>query len=633
MSRKTGQIFLFEKFRLDAERFSLWREGELISIPPKALQLLLLLIEKEGEIVSREELLETVWQNTFVEEANINYTISLLRKSLGNSKLVQTVPKRGYRIACAIRRIEPEYVSVAEIDPVLRENEKREVIEDSRPKRWVLAAGLFFCLLALGGFGLYSLRYDVPENISLPQRNIRTLAILPFKNLNTDESDQDISLGLTDALISRIGSLKRIIVRPFSAVEKFSKGKKDSLEFGRELKCDAVLVGTFQNVDNHLRVNVRLLDVRDGEQVWTTAFDETESDLFRLRDSLSFNVAGALLEHLTGSEEKLLGKDYTENPEAYRAYLRGRVIFDRRVDGGFQQGLDEYQKAVSLDPTFALAYAGLADLFSRRGNGLSGKEATESYKLAKVYAQKALELDGDLAEGYASMGRIRRIADWDWVGAEKDFKHAIELDPNNATALSWYAQMLSFCGRHDEALTTAKRAIEIDPVSPSVTGVIFPVLEGRAEFDEGLRLLEEAYTFDKENTNSRRAYATFLYHKGEYGKSIEVLEESIEKGKIAKHASFSLLAAAYQKTARPDLAADYLSQIESESKQNTKFLYSMAINYAELGRFDEAISALESCYEQREERLVWMNNEPRFGELRNDVRFRALARKIGVIRE
>lgn len=625
MSDKIKHLYEFEDFRLDAGQPSLWRDNKLVSVPPKALQILVLLVEKQGEIVSREELLEKVWHKTFVEEANINYTISLLRKSLGDKKFVQTVPKCGYRFTAEVKKAEEN--SVGEIAE--SEDKKTFPIVSTRKKRRLFLTTIaVLSAIFLTSFAYYSWQGNSTQKFPVATRNIKTLAVLPFKNLSKEDTDNSLSLGLTDSLISRLGSLKRFTIRPFSAVEKYAKGKKDALEFGNELKCDAVLVGTFQIIENRLHVNARLLDVRDGAQIWTANFDETEADVFLVQNNLALQVAGSLLEHLTKSDEQILGKEHTENPEAYRAYLRGRTIFDRRIDNGFQQILDEYQKAISLDPTFALAYTGLADLFSRRGNGLSGAESLEAYKKAKIYSQKALELDGDLAEAHASLARIKRVADWDWKGAEIEFKRAIELDPNNATALSWYAQMLSLLGRHDEALATVKRAIEIDPISPSVTGVLFPIIEGRGEFEEGLRLAEEAYLFDKENSNSRRSYATFLYHKGEFGKVIEVVEEAQAKNKIANHVRLSLLAASYQKIGQTEKADEYLRQIKEESQINTKYLYSLAVNYAELERFDEAIAALEKCYEMREERLAWMNIEPRFGDLKNDSRFQQIVRKM-----
>ncbi|HKX84851.1 MAG TPA: winged helix-turn-helix domain-containing protein, partial [Pyrinomonadaceae bacterium] len=255
MSGKNRQFYEFGNFRLDAEHPSLWRRDELAPLSPKALELLILLVERRGGIVSREELLETIWKGTFVEEANINYTVSVLRKTLDiedKGHFIQTLPKRGYRFVADVRRVSDKPVSS---ESLAHEAPNAQV-------GWhlivVILAGLFF----LTSFGVWwkATKGEVP----LTRRNIKTVAILPFKYLSENEQNKALSLGLTDTLISRLGSLNLFTVRPFDAVEKYTRSEKDAIKFGEELKVDAILEGTFQTADNRFRVNVRLWDVRDG---------------------------------------------------------------------------------------------------------------------------------------------------------------------------------------------------------------------------------------------------------------------------------------------------------------------------------------------------------------------------------
>lgn len=635
MSNKIKHLYEFEGFRLDAEQPSLWQKDELVSVPPKALEVLILLVERSGEIVSREELLEKVWHETFVEEANINYTISLLRKSFGKNNFIQTVPKRGYRFIAEVTKIEEKSAEeISETEEVLsRKNKESEqfLIPSTQKKwRWVLAVVVVLSIMFLTSFAFYSWNKNDAQNVSVTTRNIKTLAVLPFKNLTDDESGNSIALGLTDSLISRLGGLKRWTMRPLSAVEKFTKSQKDALAFGKELKCDAVLVGTFQTVEKRLRVNVRLLDVRDGAQIWTANFDETESDIFLVQNNLARQVASSLIEQLTVSDEKILGKEYTENEEAYRAYLRGRMLFERPKGDSFQRILDEYQKAISLDPTFALAYSALADLFVRRGNLLSGAEGEKAYKKARIYAQKALQLDGDLAQANTSMGRVKRIADWDWNGAEIYLKRAIELNPNDANAHLLYGHLYIFRGDYDSALRMLERAVEIDPITPVSITLLFRVFEARGDFDQGLRRSEAYFQFDKEIAIARVAYARFLFHKREYEKVIEIVEESLKKPNNFDNLWFTLLSASYRHLGQIEKAEDYLQKVKEDAAKNTRAFYSLAVIYAELGRFDEAIKALEKCYEHHEETLVWMNTEPSFSSLKDDLRFQTLAKKMNL---
>ncbi len=627
MSNKIKHFYEFGEFRLDAENPSLWRGNQLVMISPKALETLILLVERKGEIVSRDELLEKIWKDTFVEEGNINYTVSLLRKTLGEKKLIQTVARHGYRFVADVKETNgksetdtTQDIQVSEISP--------EKTVQKKPSRWHLVAIALLSLFLVSSFAVWWRVNDKP--IPLSERSIKTVAILPLRNINEDERNNALSLGLTDSLISRFGSLNRFIVRPLDAVENYPKSGKDALRFGEELKCDAVLEGTFQSVQNRLRVNVRLMDVRDGAQLWTANFDESESDIFKLQDKISNQVANSLTQNLTTQEAQILSKKYTENPEAFRAYIRGRAMLDQRISGKFELTVNEFQKAVALDPTFALAYTGLADTFSRQGNNLTGGDASEVFKKAEFYALKALELDADSADVYVSLGRIKQIRYWDWTGAENDFTRAINLNPNHAGAHLYNAQMLSFLGRCDESLDELNKAADINPISTVIMNAHFSILESCGKYDEALKFTEESIKLNTGNRNTSRALGTILFHKGEYAKVIEMGEQILAKDGEPKFAWLALLSTAYRRTNQIEKSEIALRQLEELSQRDTKALYSLAMNYTELNRIDEAISALQKCFEMREERMLWINVEPRFANLRTDARFQELLQKMNL---
>ncbi len=514
--------------------------------------------------------------------------------------MIQTVPKRGYRFVAKVEKLEENPAEKAALIVESKRLATLPIVSGNKKSRRVLTVTALFSLLFLTSFAYYSWHNTDAPDVPAAKRNIKTLAVLPFKNLGGETADDAISLGLTDSLISHFGSLKQFTLRPFSAVEKYAESGTDALEFGRKIKCDAVLVRTVQNIENRLRVNVRLLDVRDGTQIWTAAFDRDESDVFALQDTLAKQVAGSLIEKLTDADEKILGKEYTETPEAYRAYLRGRMLFERPRKDGFQPTLEEYQKAVSLDSAFALAYCALADLFVRQGNTMSGGESREAYKKARIYAQKAIELDGDLSQAHTSMGRIARVADWDWNEAEKYLKRAIEINDSDFHAHILYGHLHIFRGDYDAALQMLDRAVEIDPVTPASPTLLMHVFEGRGDFQEGLRRTKEFYEFDKESAIARVAYARFLYLNGDYEKLISAVEESLVKRQNFDYQWFSLLAAAHRRLGQMEKSAEYLHKLEESAGQSTKYLYALAITYSELGRFDEAIRLLEKCFQQHE---------------------------------
>jgi len=481
MSYKTKHFYEFEEFRLDVENSSLWRKGKLISISPKALKTLILLVEKRGEIVSRDELLEKVWKETFVEEGNINYTISLLRKTLENKELIRTISRRGYSFTATVKEISQNGKS----SPEILTHEPKPSAE-KRPFRWILVSVLLVSILFVPSFA-YLWRGDKPATAS-----------------------------------------------------------------------------------------------------------------------------------------------QSENSEAMHAYTRGKMILAaRNVENREEKAIEEFQKAITLDPTFALPYAGLAEGYNAIAVKTSYPQSLGNYAKAKVAAEKTLALDANLAEGYSIRGWLKRQADWDWQGAENDLRLAIQLDPNNATVHKRLSQLLSTLGRHDEALAEVKIAYKLDPINDYVLSARFPILEARREYTEALKESEQFLRENKGNNYAVRAHATFVYHKEDFAKVIELGEESLAKDSTKNaFAWFSLLAASYYKTGQFDKADEALRQLERLAQTDTKALYSLAMNYAELGRPNDAIQALQKCFEAHEERMAWLKVEPRFANLQNDLRFQKLLQKM-----
>ncbi|HKP37249.1 MAG TPA: winged helix-turn-helix domain-containing protein [Pyrinomonadaceae bacterium] len=635
MLSKSSQSYEFEGYRLDVQPAGLWRDGELISLPPKVLEMLILLVEKKGEIVTTDELLDRIWPDTHVEEGNIKYTISLLRKSLGR-ELVQTIPRRGYRF---VAEVSPAPANGKQIlqSPAVNEalpprmsvsNTTRggHALADQRSSRRILFAGALILALTATGIGFWWKFWKTPASVTVT--GVKSLAVLPLKTLSDDEASRAVSFGLTSSLISRLGSLNRFIVRPLDAVESYAKSGNDALKFAERLKVDSVLEGTIQTIDKRIKVNIRLLDVRTGGQVWTASFVESEDDVFKLQDKLAAQVANSLVTRMTRQEESLLASKSTNNAEAYRAYVRGRAILDRKNSDLLERAIDEFQRSLTLDPAYALAYAGLADAFLARTNLMSNEEATDAFEKAERYAQKALELGEESAEVYTALGRVKRLHRWDWEGAEKDFRRAIQVNPNQAEAHRYLAQMLSFLGRQDEAIIEINNAIEINPISPSITMAQFSILESRGEYAKGMKRAEEFFRLEKANPLAKRAVATFSFHLGDHARVIDIGEHLTNEDERFRFAFLSLVSSSYQKTHQAERADETLRQLEQLAQSDTKALYSLAVNYAELGRTDDAVWALQKCFEQREERVVWINVEPRLANIRSDARVQDLVRRL-----
>lgn len=624
MSGKNGQFYEFGEFRLDAENPSLWLDGELVSLPPKALELLALLVRRGGEIVSREELLETVWKETFVEEANINYTVSLLRKALDGSDknaFIQTVPKRGYRFVAEVREISQNGKS--EIAPPAT---SLSVNPPKNPVRWHFIGIVLLGVVLLTSFAAWwkVTDRDIFSGIPVSERNIRTVAVLPLKTLNEEEKSKALALGLTDLLISRLGSLNRFSVRPLSSVSGYTESDRDPLKFGEELKVDSVLEGTLQAVDDRLRVNLRLWDVRDGAQIWQDSFDSSEADFFDLQDAISNNVTESLVRQLKERDRELLTRRDTKNREAFDAYWRGRFYLEKRAP---ERAIPEFERAFALDPGYAQAYSGLADAYSMMANINTGADA-ELYRKSAEFADRALQLQPDLSEAHLSLARVKYLLDWDWQATETLMKRSLESNPNNAEARLLYAFFLSGLGRNAEALAELERVKEINPRAPYTSTRYFAILEKTGKLDEALEVAETFLQIGGEKQIGERSRASIFLLKGDYPRVIELGAELFPDLQKANFAWASMLATAFYKTGEAEKSAQMLKRLEQLAEKDTKALFFLAMNYSELGRTDESIAALRRCLKVREERLKFMKNEPRLANVESDSRFQDILREI-----
>ena len=630
LPEKTGHFYEFGGFRLDAEKNGLWRGDQLVAIAPKALELLILLVRRRGNIVSREELLETIWHETFVEEANINYTVSQLRKILKENypegaPFVQTVPKQGYRFL-------PEVKEVVETD--LKAENLAGLPDDTGTTaqksqiRWHFIAVILLGVLLLTSFAAWWELNDRRGLSSVPvgERNIRTVAILPLKTLNESEKNKALSVGLTDSLISRLGSLNRFAVRPLSSVKDYTGNEHDPLKFGAELSVDAVLEGTLQEAENRLRVNLRLWDVRDGAQLWQDSFDSTEADFFILQDAISNKVTQSLVAQLLEKDREILARRETENRAAFDAYWRGRFFLEKR---NTEKAAAEFGQAVNLDPNYALAFAGMADAFIWQANFTSDSDA-ELYEKAAIATGKALELDPNLADAHSSLGRIKYSHKWDWRGAEESFRRAVELNPNSVSAHQFYSRLLTTLGRYTEALEEIYKARDLDPRSADLGVPLSGILEKQGRFDESISVLQSTLEMDRDSTFARRCLGNGYLLKGDYAKVIELGNEWFPNLNDVDFWWASMLATAYYKNGQTGQAAALRRNLKKMAETDPKSLYFLALHDAETGRTEEALAALEKCLELREERMIWTKDEPRFNNLKTDARFQQILRKMNL---
>jgi len=489
---------------------------------------------------------------------------------------------------------------------------------------------ILFCAMGVAGLG-FSIYYfwpvvktaisTAPDTATpiKPIMPVRSIAVLPFKPLVVDQRDESLEMGMAETLIVRLSNLRELIVRPISSVRKFNGLEQDALAAGRELGVDAVLDGQLQRWGDRISVTARLTGVGDGKPLWTGQFNEKFTDIFTVQNLISEKVISALVLTLTGEEQRLLTKHHTENAEAYKLYLRGRLYLNKRAPEDLQKSIDHFQQSIALDPNYALAHAGLADAYALLAN--AGAPARELMLRAREAALKALSLDNDLAEAHAALAQILIYYDYNFVGAEREHKRAIELNPNYASAHQWYSELLTALSRHEEAFAEMLRALEIDPDSLIINRQYGVSLLFARQYDEAIAQLKKTIEMDANFALAHSTLSLAYQLKGNYAESVEELakyEELSGNQQSAALARESFARGGWQ---------GFLRAMTGERQTSN---YKVATFHALLGEKDKAFAELNKSYQEHETILGLLKVDPRFDSLRADPRFAEVLRRIGL---
>ena len=602
-----SEIYEFGPYRLDARERTLLLDGRSVALTSKSLDTLIVLVRNHPKVVSKAELLKTVWPGIFVEEGILAQNIMTLRKALPDPEWIETVPKRGYRFAVEVTSPAP-----AEIAPA-------SPTAASRFPRWWLAMASVVLMAALAI--IVAMRWERPKP------RIRSLAILPFHSI--DEKSPHLGLGLADVLINRLGMLSELQVRPTSAVWKYSDGPApDPLTAGRELRVDAVLEGNLQKDGDLVRVTVQLLRVSDGASLWSGKFDEPYSHLFALEDAIGGQVANGLVGELTAPERERLRKRYTENSEAWQAYLRGRYLWSRRTAEGYSKAIAEFEEAAHIDPNYALAYAGLADAYALLGSNPNEElPRAEAMEKARAAALKSIALDGDLAEAHTALAFILMHYDWKCAEAEKEYRRAISLNPSYATAHQWRALNLLVTGHPDEGVQELKSAHALEPTSLIIMAdtVQMYVFMGRLQEAEaeGKRALDIDPSFPL--VRDWLSWAYTRQHR--FADAAAVLGPDIQESDAFR---LDALAYAYASDGRDADARLLLKKLVEKAGREHGLEVAVASIYASLGDADGMLPWMEKAFSERSGALLLLHLHPQFDRVRGDPRFQGFVTRVGL---
>ena len=556
-------------------------DGRQVSLTPKAIDILIILVQNNGRVLEKKDIMDQIWPDSFVEEATLAQNIFTIRKTLGENltgtQYIETIPKRGYRFVADVKKSYQE-ISRAEID--------------GRP--------------------------------GLP-----SIAILPFYPLHTGSDDEYLGLGLADTLITRLSNIKQIIVRPTRAVRKYGTAHVDPVAAGKDLAVDLVLTGSIQQFGSRIRVTVQLVAVNDSTTFWSENFDETFEDILTVQDSMSEQIINTLTLKLTAQEEERVRKSYTSDPEAYLYYLKGRFYWVKWTRDGFEKGIAFFQQAAQSDPSFALAQAAIAEAY----NTLSfyGYIAPKpAFQIVNRAALQAIHLDPMLAEAHAAMAINNFAYTWDWVTAEQEFLRAIEINFGNPMIHHSYASFLVAMGRFSEASDHLKIAQKLDPLSPLINAsMAYPFYFSR-QYDKAINELLAAVELDIYFPLSHKILGDTFVEKGMYAEAITEYQKTIDLlGR--EPVQLAYLSRAYALAGKKNEAVKIIHEIEGLSTDNYVSPTSTAIAYIGLGEEDRVFELLEEAYRERCNNLVFINVHPAFDNLRSDSRFISLIQRMGFV--
>lgn len=587
MSEPGNHSYEFGPFKLDREERILVRDGEPVSLTPKAFDTLLLLVRNSGHVVTKDDLMKEVWPETYVEEGNLAQNIFTLRKVLGDSRYIETVPRRGYRFSAGVR------------DVYIDETEHAAAKQSPRVR--------------------------LPQGIPHEQTP-DSIAVLPFANVSNNANAEYLSDGITESIINMLSQLPQLHVMARSAVFRHKGKEINPQEIGRQLGVRAVLVGRVRSLEDRLIINTELVDVANGWQLWGEQYNREFHDVFEVQEEIARRISESLRIKLSGEDEERLLRRYTENFEAYRAYLKGRYYWGKYTREGLMKAIHCFQQATDLDPAYALAYTGIADSYFRLAtNYLPPREALAK---AKAAAMMALEIDELLAEAHASLGMVKMRYDWDWEGAEREFKRAIELKPKYATAHQWYSVYLDSQGRFTEAMSEVKLALEQEPLSLQINITLGSLFWKMRDYDKAIEQLNQALDMSPESQPVHFVLGLIHEQRGEFAEAKAELEKADQLGNTAMMRGF--LGHTYALSGDQTKALEVLEELGKEYKFRYISPYSIALIYVPLGKHDLAFEWLEEAYRQRDEFLALLGIDPRLKGLRGDRRFEDLMKRVGL---
>jgi TolB-like protein/DNA-binding winged helix-turn-helix (wHTH) protein/Tfp pilus assembly protein PilF len=616
----TPSLLRFADFEVDLRAGELFRLGNRVRIQQLPFQLLVVLLQHAGELVTREELSQQVWPaNTFVDfDHGLAVAVHKLRDALGDSsdqpRFVETVGRRGYRFLLPVEaaaqnsKMDEEGAAL----PALGMSSQAA----TRDKSWRRPAWAIGGVMALAAVALFLVHGWQPRAGASAPPHIYSIAVLPLENLSNDPEQEYFVEGMTDELITDLAKLPGLRVISRTSSMHYQNTRKTLPEIARELNVDGVVEGTVVRLGDRVRIRTQLIYAPSDQHLWAEAYERDVKDVLALQANLAEDIATEIRLKLTAQQQAQLAALHSVDPKAHELYLKGRYFWNKRNEAGFAKAVEYFQQAITTDPTYAEAYAGLADTYA-----LLGKMPE-----AKTAAEKALELNSDLAEAHASLGLIAPFVDWNWAEAKRHLERAIALNPNYATAHHWYGEVyLMPNGRTDEAIAEIRKAQELDPLSPVIMTDLGKDLYLARRYEEAVVELRRALEIDPNFISAHNWLSDTFLEQGKYAEAIAELEQTkpFKEERIYVRQTAYL----YARMGRRAEGRRALARSLQLSEGKSVSLGAVALCYAALGEKDKAFLWLEKAYAEKSSFMTTLKYWSVFDPIRSDPRFTDLVKR------
>ena len=645
-----ARILHFGVFEVDLKACELRKHGLRIKLPEQPFQVLVVLLEKPGEIITREELRNRLWPgDTFVDfDHGLNNAVMRLREVLGdaseNPRFVETIPRRGYRFIAPVvgsafpaptttdSEVESGLVPIEAASPTV----ERTGLEDTsqpasirrRPAttRFAILITSILALASLLGAGLFHYtRAGTPKS---NRGQNKSLIVLPIENLSGDKDQEYFADGMTDDLIANLAKIRSLRVISRSTAMAYKGTRKPLSQIASELNVDAVFEGTVLRVGNRVRITAELVQVSTDRHLWAETYESQMGDILALQNRVSSAIVNEIRINLTPEDQERLARNPAVAPEGYENYLKGRYYWNKRSDENLTRAIGYFEQATHQDPQYALAYAGLSDCYAIISAEIFGTmPAADAAPKAKAAALRALEIDPTLSEAETSLATVKFNYDWDWSGAAAGFAKSIQDNPSYATAYQRYSLYLMAMGRAEDSVGQIDKARELDPLSISINFSLGWRFYMARQYDRAIQQLRNTLEMDPSYELPHLVLGLSYAQKGDFGLAIPELRKAVELSHGTALMT-SALANVYARSGNKAEAERLLGDLISESKRQYVSPYYFAVVYVGLGKPEEAINWLEKAFADRSNGLVFLKVEPELDSLRSNPRFVALQRKL-----